>query len=155
MAEADCRLGVGNEVPTVASHATLCLLVMIKVLFGTFFFLHGYGFLEHPRRCQTPLQPWDQSLHTQVNESRHATGLCPFKYGRSHLWKSQPPLPIISDWVSLADACQLIMQPEFLDFGGKRKWNTIKPTKDWLWARVWSSCSEDEVWNSRDVMKGP
>lgn len=38
MAEADCRLGVGNEVPTVTSYTTLCLLVMIKVLFGTFFF---------------------------------------------------------------------------------------------------------------------
>lgn len=36
-AEADYRLGVGNEVPIVASHTTLCLLVMIKVLFGTFF----------------------------------------------------------------------------------------------------------------------
>lgn len=126
MAEADCRLGVGNEVPPVASHTTLCLLVMIKVLFGTFFFAWLWFFWAPQEMSNSITALGPKHSHTNKRKQTcHRTLpvqiwlLTSLKVTTPAVYHLQLTLP-----------CRCLsarMQPESPDFGGEEevKYNRI------------------------------
>lgn len=146
----ESSLGFRNGVPTVANRAMLHLLVMIKLLLGTF--LLWIWLSGAPREMSNSItEPWDQSIHAQVNESRPVTEVCPLKYGSPCLWKLQTPLSIIPYRFSIADACQLICNLNPLTLGKRWSKSAIKPAVAWQCPWMWYSSSKN-VWNSVEFL---
>ena len=101
------RLGFRNRVPMVAHQATPHFLVMIKL-----FFWHTLACIwlsEVPWEMSDPVtDAWDQSIHVQLNESRHVTGACPWNMA-AHIFESYKPhclsAPIDSPLLLLVSSC--------------------------------------------------
>lgn len=123
MAEADCRLGVGNEVPTVTSHTTLCLLVMIKVLFGTcfFFFFAWLWLFGAPQEMSDSITaPGPKPSHTSKRKQTRRQTLPLQIWLLTSLKVATPTVYHLQ--LSLPCRClSAHMQPESLDFGGEEE----------------------------------